>query len=347
MNATLSGAVRQLRAVWILVLVALGLYIATPLFLTAPNMLNVLLAVSITGLAAVAQTYVIILAEIDLSVGAVLGLAGVISAMLLRPYGVVVALVAGLLVGLGAGLINGILVTKFRMPSFIVTLAMMMALSGTTLWLTQGNPVRIDDPLYSAIGRSRPLDVPAPVWIVVVAFVVFGLLLARTRFGRYVYATGDNIDAARLSGVNVARVKIIAFMMSGGLSAIAGFILAARLSAAQPTAGSGLELSVIAAVILGGTSLAGGRGTIIGTAIGAFLLGIIDNGLNLLDVSPFLQDVVKGIVILLAVFFDRNSELVSHLVGALRFPRRKPGAQGPAPASSEIPAPDPRIISAR
>ncbi len=323
-TAGLTSLNRELRAVWMLLFVGLILFIATPLFLTGDNLLNVLLAASVTALLAAGQTYVIILAEIDLSVGAVLGISSIVTAFTLQDQPLVVGLLAGWAVGAVAGLVNGLLVTKLRMPSFIATLAMMSVLAGLTLQLSQGNPVSIGNDTFLAIGQSDVLGVPNPVWIMLAAFVVFGLVLARSRFGRHVYAVGDNEDAARLAGIEVHRVKILAFVISGLLASTAGFILAARLGTAQPTAGSGLELAAIAAVIIGGTSLAGGRGALAGTLIGALLLGVIDNGLNLLDVSPFLQGVVKGLVILLAIFLDRNSDRVRALTRLVR-PRR-PGS---------------------
>jgi len=250
---------------------------------------------------------------------------------MLRSQGLVAAVIAGLLIGALAGLVNGLLVTKTRMPSFIATLAMLSVLAGLTLSITQGNPVAVNNAAFEAIGQAKPLGVPAPILIMVASFVLFGFLLARSRFGRYVYAVGDNAEAARLSGIPVDNVKILAFVISGVLSAIGGFILTARLGTAQPTAGTGLELAAIAAVIIGGTSLAGGRGALVGTAIGAVLLGTIDNGLNLLDVSPFLQDVVKGLVILFAVYLDRNSATISRLVS--RIPR--PGTGRTAPSTTK------------
>lgn len=331
-TAGLTSLNRELRAVWMLLFVGLILFIATPLFLTGDNLLNVLLAASVTALLAAGQTYVIILAEIDLSVGAVLGISSIVTAFTLQDQPLVVGLLAGWGVGAAAGLVNGLLVTKLRMPSFIATLAMMSVLAGLTLQLSQGNPVSIKNDTFLAIGQSSILGVPNPVWIMLAAFLVFGLLLSRSRYGRHVYAVGDNEDAARLAGIEVHRVKILAFVISGLLASTAGFILAARLGTAQPTAGSGLELAAIAAVIIGGTSLAGGRGALVGTLIGALLLGVIDNGLNLLDVSPFLQGVVKGLVILLAIFLDRNSDRVRALTRLVR-PRR-PGSGADADTAS-------------
>ena len=235
--------------------------------------------------------------------------------------------------GVVAGLVNGLLVTKVNMPSFIATLASMSMLSGLTLYLTQGNPVGVGSDAFRAIGQGHILGVPAPIWILLVCAVVFGILLARSRFGRQVYATGDNLEAAHLSGMPVTRVKVAAFVIAGVLAAIAGFILTARLGTAQPTAGKGLELTAIAAVIIGGTSLTGGRGAVVGTVIGALLLGTIDNGLNLLNVSPFLQDVVKGAVILFAVFVDRNTGPIRSIVAVRTTPPAADvrGRQDPVP----------------
>ncbi|TDD81264.1 ABC transporter permease [Actinomadura darangshiensis] len=309
-----AAAARRLRAVWMLLLVGIVLTIASPVFLTHNNLMNVGLATSVAALLAVGQSYVIILAEIDLSVGAALGFTAVVTAQTLRDHGLVAGVAAGVATGAAIGLVNGLLVTKTRMPSFIATLATMSVLSGLSLQLTKGNPVAVTDYDFQGIGQSRVAGVPVPVVIMLVVFAVFGYLLARTRFGRHVYATGDNTEAARLSGVRTDRVKILAFVISGVLAALAGFILTARLSTAEPTAGTGLELEAIAAVIIGGTSLAGGRGTLLGTLVGALVLGVIDNGMNLLDVSPFLQNVVKGLVILLAVFLDRNIDVLRSLV---------------------------------
>ena len=310
MNPTLRRVARELRAAWMLLAVCVVLAVASPVFATSGNLLNVALATSVTALLAAGQTFVIILAEIDLSVGAVLGFSAAITALTLRHQSTVTAIVVGLLVGAGAGLVNGLLVTKARMPSFIATLATMSVLGGLTLQLSQGNPIAVTDYDFQNIGQARLAGIPAPVWIMVLVFIGFGVLLARTRFGRYVYATGDNAEAARLSGIAVDRVKILAFVISGLLAALAGFIVSARLSTAEPTAGTGLELEAIAAVIIGGTSLAGGRGDLVGTIVGALILGVIDNGMNLLGVSPFLQSVVKGLVILFAVLLDRNADVI-------------------------------------
>ena len=325
MNPTLRRVLHQLRAAWMLLAVCVILAIASPVFATSANLLNVALATSVTALLAAGQTFVIILAEIDLSVGAILGFSAAITAMVLRHHSTITGIVVGLAVGAAAGLVNGLLVTKTRMPSFIATLATLSILSGLALQFTQGNPVSVSDYNFQNIGQARIAGIPTPVWIMIVVFVIFGILLARTRFGRYAYATGDNAEAAKLSGISVDRVKILAFVISGALAALAGFIVTARLSTAEPTAGTGLELEAIAAVIIGGTSLAGGRGDLLGTIVGALILGVIDNGMNLLNVNPFLQDVVKGVVILFAVLLDRNADVIRGWI------RRKP----PAPSATD------------
>lgn len=325
----LSKVARELRALWMLIAVGVALSFASPVFATSTNLLNVALATSVTALLAIGQTFVIILAEIDLSVGSVLSFSAAVTALTLRHHSTVTGVVVGLLVGAGIGLVNGLLVAKTRMPSFIVTLAMMSILSGLALQVTQGNPVSVGDYDFQNIGQAQVAGVPVPVWLMAAGFLVFGVILARSRFGRYVYATGDNPEAALLSGIPTDRVKIYAFIISGALAALAGFIITARLSTAEPSAGAGLELEAIAAVIIGGTSLLGGRGNMIGTLVGALILGIIDNGMNLLNVSPFLQSVVKGLVILLAVLLDRNAAVIRNWFRPIRPPSAGRGVPTP------------------
>jgi ribose transport system permease protein len=305
-----TDVLRNLGVVWILLLVGLLLTLASPDFLSVANLLNVVLTVSVTALLAAGQTFVILLGEIDLSVGAALGFTSLITALSLQTMPLLPAMLCGLAAGLVAGLVNGLLVTKANMPSFIATLATMSILAGLTLYIGQGNPVKVSNQAFLALGQGRYFGAPAPVWIMLVLCLVFGILLARTRYGRQIYATGDNKQAAKLSGIPVDWVVITAYMISGALAACGGFILTARLSSAQPTAGTGLELTAIAAVIIGGTRMTGGKGVLAGTVVGALLLGVIDDGLNLLNVSSFLQGVVKGLVILIAVFIDRNANSV-------------------------------------
>ncbi|GHJ37245.1 ABC transporter permease [Streptomyces sp. TS71-3] len=332
--SALRTLARELRTVWMLVLVCVVLSFASPTFLTSTNLLNVGLATATVALLAIGQSYVIVLAEIDLSVGATLAFSAMATALVLRHHGLALGILVGLGTGAVVGLVNGLLVTRARMPSFIVTLATMSILAGLTLQISSGNPVAVTDYSFQGIGQDYLAGVPVPVWLMLVAYLVFGVLLARTGFGRFVYATGDNLEAARLSGIRTQRIKVIAFVLAGVLAALGGFVLTARLSTAEPTAGTGYELESIAAVIIGGTSLAGGRGKLLGTLIGALVLGVIDNGMNLLDVSPFLQEPVKGVVILLAVYFDRNIDSLR----ALTFWRNPGNPAVPTPSPSPSPS---------
>lgn len=310
----LKALLSEMRALIILILLSVVASILSPVFLTTTNLLNILLEVAVTAILAIGQTYIIILGEIDLSVGAVLGLSGAITAGFLMRGNLLEGLIIGLIVGAAAGLLNGILVTFGKIPSFIATLGTMTAFAGVTLVYTQGNPISVSSNSFQAIGQGYIVGIPVPALIMIISYLIFGFILNRTHFGRYIFATGGNEEASRLSGINVSRVKNWAFMITGMLAAIAGFISTARLSTAEPTAGSGMELDAIAAVILGGTSLTGGKGGLFGTIIGAIILGVLDDGMNLLNVSAFYQGIAKGVIIILAVLLDRNIGSLSKLV---------------------------------
>lgn len=307
----IRNTVSELRSFIILLILIIIASILSPVFLTSSNILNVLLEVSVIAILAIGQTYIIILGEIDLSIGAILGLSAAISTGILSKGNLFETLLIGLLIGACAGFFNGLLVTIGRMPSFIATLGTMTAFAGLTLVYTGGNPIAVTSKSFQWIGQGYILNIPTPVLIMIILYVIFWFLLHRTHYGRYVFATGGNIECSRLSGINVTRVKNIAFVLTGLLSAVAGFVLTSRLSSAEPTAGSGMELDAIAAVIIGGTSLSGGKGQLIGTLIGAVILGVLDDGMNLLNVSAFYQGVVKGVIILLAVLLDSNIDSLS------------------------------------
>ncbi|AXE33709.1 ABC transporter permease [Chromobacterium phragmitis] len=278
-------------------------------FLTTNNLLNVMRQVSINALIAFGMTLVILLGGIDLSVGSILALSSVLTAMLLQA-GVdsALATLLGILSGAAMGLANGLVICKGRVAPFIATLASMTVLRGLALVFSNGIPVTgFDSELFSMLGGGYIAGlIPVPVAWMLILFAVFLFLLKKTVFGRHLYATGGNEEAARLSGVKVDKVKLWAYAISGSMSAMAGVVLTSRLNSAQPIAGAGYELDAIAAVVLGGTSLSGGRGWIFGTLIGALLIGVLNNGLNLLGVSSFYQQVFKGGVILLAVLLDRR-----------------------------------------
>jgi ribose transport system permease protein len=281
-------------------------------FLTMNNWLNILRQVSINALIAFGMTFVILTGGIDLSVGSVLALASALTAgMMASGTDPVLAMLLGVLAGLVMGALNGIIITKGRVAPFIATLATMTIFRGATLVYTDGRPITgfTDSVAFQMIGRGYFLGIPVPVLLMLVIFGLLMFVLRKTTFGRYTYAIGGNEEASRLSGLRVDRIKIWVYSLTGGLSALAGIILTSRLNSAQPTAGTAYELDAIAAVVLGGTSLSGGRGWIFGTFVGALIIGVLNNGLNLLNVSSFYQQVIKGAVILLAVILDRRKEV--------------------------------------
>ncbi|WP_018247411.1 ABC transporter permease [Orenia marismortui] len=278
-------------------------------FLTVHNLMNVTRQVSINAVLALGMTFVILTGGIDLSVGSVLALSSVITAGLMSSgMNIALVLIVGIGVGTLLGLLNGILVAKGKMQPFIVTLGMMTIARGLTLIYSNGRPISGFDKAFRFLGTGHLLGVPVPVIIMFALLAVSYVVLKKTPFGRYVYAIGGNEKATELSGINTDKIKIGVYAISGFLASVSGIILASRLNSAQPTAGTGYELDAIAAVVLGGTSLAGGQGGIVGTIIGALIIGILNNGLNLLNVSSFYQLVAKGAVILIAIFLDTRSQ---------------------------------------
>ena len=283
--------------------------ILNPSFLEPLNILNLLRQVSINALIAFGMTFVILTGGIDLSVGSTLALSSAFVAnMLVAGYDPILSILAGCLLGGVMGMINGLLVTQGKMAPFIATLATMTIFRGLTLVYTDGNPITGlgDSMTFQLFGRGYQFGIPVPAITMIIAFAVLWVILHKTAFVRKSYAIGGNEKAAIVSGIKVSRVKIMIYSLAGMLSALAGAILTSRLNSAQPTAGTSYELDAIAAVVLGGTSLSGGRGRIVGTLIGALIIGTLNNGLNLLGVSSFYQMVVKGIVILIAVLIDRK-----------------------------------------
>lgn len=293
-----------------LVIFAVIVSILNPRFLTHANILNVLRQTSINSIIAIGMTLVILTGGIDLSVGSILAFCGAVMASLLNAgYNPLLAFIVTLALGLVFGFFNGFLVSKMKLQAFIVTLVTMTFLRGATLVFTEGKPITVDDGglLFENIGGGYLFDIPIPIYIMIALFVAGHYLLMHTKFGRYTYAIGGNEEATKLSGINVDKVKMWVYGLCGMLSALAGVILTSRLYSAQPTAGSGYELDAIAAVVLGGTSLAGGVGRVTGTALGALIIGVLGNALNLLNVSSYYQMMIKAIVILIAVLIDRKS----------------------------------------
>lgn len=281
------------------------LWLLTPHFLTVSNLLNVAQQTAINAIIAVGLTFVIISGGIDLSVGSIVAFSGVVLASLLqRAVPLPLALLAGLATGFACGLVNGLLVTFGRLPPFIATLGMMSVARGAALLYTGGRPISGFAESFRWLATGEVFFVPAPVVLMVVIYALAHFVLQRSRFGRYIYAIGGNEEAALLSGVPVGFHKTAVYAASGTLSGLAAAMLTARLNSAQPIAGINYELDAIAATVIGGTSLMGGQGSVVGTLIGALIMGVLRNGLNLLDVSSFVQQLVVGAVIILAVLMD-------------------------------------------
>lgn len=283
--------------------------VINPSFLSVNNLLNLLRQVSANGFIAFGMTFVILTGGIDLSVGSTLALSSAFTAgMISNGMNPVLSVLTGLISGAMLGAINGMLISKGKMAPFIATLATMTIYRGSTLVFTNGNPITGlgDSFFFSFIGRGYLFGVPFPVILMFLIFIILAVLLHRTTFGRKTYAIGGNEEAAYIAGVKIDKIKILIYAISGLMASISGMIITSRLNSAQPTAGQAYEMDAIAAVVLGGTSLSGGRGRIFGTLVGALIIGTLNNGLNLLGVSSFYQQIVKGIVIVVAVLLDRK-----------------------------------------
>ena len=280
-------------------------------FLTRGNVTNVLRQITVNAILAVGQTFVIITAGIDLSVGSIVGLCGVVMALVANtlhlggPGTFAVTLAVGLVVGCLAGFINAVPVVRLGLPPFITTLAMMQVARGLAFILAHGRPVPLaSSDAFSWLGTGYVFGVPWPVVLMAIVCIIFAVVLGRTPYGRYVLALGGNEEAARLAGIDTRRVKTLVYVISGGCAALAGMLLMARFSSGSPQTGIGAELQCIAAVVVGGTSLMGGRGSIIGTFFGALLIGVLNNVMNLINIESYTQQIVLGGVILLAVVLD-------------------------------------------
>lgn len=290
----------------VLLVLTVFMVLVAPNFTTMSNGFNIARAVSINAVLAAGMTLVILTAGIDLSVGSIVGVSGVVSILLWNAgTGPVISVLGGIAVGALAGLVNGILVAYLALPAFIVTLGAMTYLRGTAYALTDAKPLIADGELgFRFLGTGNIAGIPAPVLIMLAVYIALWFVLERTRFGRHIYAVGGNAEAARLAGIKVKRVLTRVYLLAGLTAGIAGVMFAARVDSGQPRAGEGYELDAIAAVVLGGTSLAGGRGRIHGTFIGALIMGVLSNGLTLMNVPFFNQLIVKGVVIVLAIGID-------------------------------------------
>lgn len=287
--------------------------ILSPSFLSTKNIFNILRQTSVNGIIATGMTFVILTGGIDLSVGSILAISGAVCASLLASgQNIIIAVLAALIIGAMVGFLNGFIITKGKLQPFIATLATMTILRGLTLVYTDGKPITLGSGdlaiKFGQIGGGKIFGTPTPALIMILVFAICAFVLKNTQMGRYTYALGSNEEATKLSGLNTDKIKIAVYTISGILASVAGIIITSRLFSAQPTAGDGYELDAIAAVVLGGTSLTGGRGKITGTIIGALIIGVLSNALNILDVSSYYQMMVKGAVILVAVLLDRKSK---------------------------------------
>jgi ribose transport system permease protein len=314
LNKELLGRSQSLIA---LLLMVIAMTMLSDNFLTADNGWNILRQISVNLCLSIGMTLIILSGGIDLSVGAILALASAVAAGVLK-NGIEIpmldvllqvtlagAIVSGIGVGLALGWFNGFVITRFRLPPFVATLGMFSIARGLTMLCTGGFPVTGLGAGFAYLGTGIFLGVPMPVWITAALVAVFVIVTKKTRFGRYLYAVGGNERAAVLTGLRVNRIKVWVYTLAGGLAGVAGLLVTARLDSAQPNAGFGYELDSIAAVVIGGTSLSGGRGSVLGTVLGCLIIGVLNNGLFLLNVSPFWQQVVKGLVILAAVAIDK------------------------------------------
>lgn len=311
---------KQFQSLIALIILCIVLSILTDKFFTADNGLNVLRQIAVNICIATGMTLVVLTAGIDLSVGSVLALCGAVAAGLLK-YGIEIpsanlfigfnilgAILAGLILGWLLGWFSGFTITKFNVPPFVATLAMLTIARGFTMLYTKGHPISNLGKSFSFIGSGSLIGIPVPVWIAAMVVLVAVFITQKTKLGRYIYAIGGNEQAAKLSGIHINKVKMMVYSIAGALAALGGIIVTARLDSAQPNAGISYELDAIAAVVIGGTSLSGGKGSVWGTVMGAVIIGVLNNGLVLLNVSPFWQQVVKGVVILLAVIVDKIGE---------------------------------------
>jgi len=304
-KAWIKNNYRSFQSILILLVLVILMSIASPYFLSTRNILNIVRQISMIATISFGVTIVIITAGIDLSSGSVAALAGVVAASFgLGGHSLFVAGLLGLLAGAAAGLINGVVTSYGNIPPFIITLGMMLAARGAALMYTDGRPVTGLTDQFRFIGGGYLFGIPFPIFIMLFAALVTHIIMTKTKFGRHVYAIGGNRQAAVVSGINVKRKLVWVYTYAGMLSGLAGIILAARLSAGQPTAAEGYELDAIAASVIGGTSFSGGVGTIPGVIIGALIIGVVNNGLVLLNVSPYIQMIIRGSIIVAAVLLD-------------------------------------------
>ncbi|MDD3195815.1 MAG: ribose ABC transporter permease [Paludibacter sp.] len=314
---TIKQYILKFQSIIALLVMCIAMSFLSDRFLTVENTWNVMRQISVNLIISVGMTLVILTKGIDLSVGSVLAIAGAVTASIVKfgaeipsmnvylQFTLVGAIAGGILAGVLLGGFNGLMITRFKVPPFVATLAMLTIARGMTMLWTGGFPITGMTKEMAFIGTGWFLGIPMPVWISAVVVLIAVLVTKRTQLGRHIYAVGGNETAARLSGLKIERIKLIVYSVAGAMAAIAGILVTSRLDSAQPNAGAGYELDSIAAVVIGGTSLSGGKGSVMGTVQGALIIGVLNNGLVLLNVSPFWQQIIKGLVILIAVGIEK------------------------------------------
>ena len=305
-KVNLGSVFERFGIVLILLLICIVLSILSPTFLSLQNFINVFRQVSITGIIAVGMVFVIVTGGIDLSVGSITGIVAMVATSLAHPdqFPVIVPVLVGLAVGIVAGAVNGIIIAYGDVPPFITTLGIMTSLRGLAQLYNNGRPIIDLSDEYTEIGGGMLGQVPYPVIIFIVVILLGILFLRFSKFGRHVYAVGGNEQSAKVSGINVKRVKLLVYIIAGFVSALSGIIISSRVMTGSPTAGEGYEMDAITACVIGGASLSGGAGSVLSTVIGALIVGVLSNGLDLLKVSSYWQQIVKGIIIIAAVLID-------------------------------------------
>lgn len=302
-------SLRELLLVGVVILLAIIWTIINPQFLSGSNISNIFRQASYTAIAAVGMTMVIIIGEIDLSAGSLVCASGLVGAVICKSSGnVVLAVLGALVVGVVVGAANGILCAIGKLPGFIASLASMTILRGLAYIMTGGNSVVWKNETFTMIGTGYIGIVPVPVIIMLIVIILGIILTTKTRFGRYIYAVGGNIEASRWSGIAVTKVKILVYIIMGVLTSVAGLIITARLGSGQPSAGTGFEMDCITVAVVGGTSMSGGRGKVLGTIVGVLLLTVLTNGMTLVGMNTYWQQVLKGVIIVVSVLADTRGK---------------------------------------
>ncbi len=313
MNSDIFSTNKLIKSLWDnsgMVIIYLGLFLVlslfVPYFFTIRNMIGLALSVSMVGMVAMTMLFALASGDFDLSVETIVAFAGVTTAMVINTTGSIFAgIIAGILGGGLIGFLNGIIIAKAKINALITTLAMMQIVHGLAFIVSGGSAVGISDSRFFVLGNSRILSIPNPIWITVLTFIIFGILLNKTTYGKNTLAIGGNIEAARLAGINVDRIKIIIFTLQGLMSGFAGVVLASRMTSGQPNTSVGFSLDVISACVLGGVSLSGGVAPIAGAIVGVLIMGTIQNAMNLMNIPTFYQYVVRGLILLIAVLIDQ------------------------------------------